>query len=90
MDEWAQSALAWELADEIGFMFAGHERDQLYATIGAGHCFAAIDTMLQVAAQEHRTVRVELVAKIADWLAGYIHNSEAPPLNALLCAVSPT
>jgi hypothetical protein len=89
VDDWAESDLAWELAEELDLTLPGRQRNQLYAAIGAGQSFTAIDTLLQIAAEQHRTVPVELAAKIADSLAGYAHSSEAPRLKALLCAVSP-
>lgn len=47
MDAWAESDLAWELADVISPLLADRDRAQLYATIGSGESYTAIDTALQ-------------------------------------------
>ena len=41
MDDWAESDLAWELADVICPLLADLDRAQLYATIGSGESFTA-------------------------------------------------
>jgi hypothetical protein len=87
VNDWAESDLAWELADEIGSLLADRERAQLYATIGAGHSFTAIETLLQIIARQRLTLSFELVAKIADWLDAYAHSDDAPRLHELLYAI---
>ena len=47
MDDWAESDLAWELADAISPLLADRDRAQLYAIIGSGESYIAIDTVLQ-------------------------------------------
>ncbi|ASL18398.1 hypothetical protein [Mycobacterium intracellulare] len=87
MNDWTESELAWQLADQIGPLLADPDRDQLYTTIGAGHSFIAIDKMLQIIVQRHLTVPRELVATVAEWLGAYAHSHDAPRLNELLCVI---
>lgn len=84
MDEWAESDLAWDLADAISPLLAERDRTQLYATIGSGDSYAAIDTVLQTMAHESFPVPHELVAKLTNWLDAYAHSHDAPRLHQLL------
>ena len=52
VDDWAESDLAWELADAISPLLADRDRAQLYATIGSGESYTAIDTVLQTMAHQ--------------------------------------
>ena len=61
--DWGESDLAWELADAISPLLAERDRHQLYATIGSGDSYDAIDTMLQTMAQDSFPVSAKLVAK---------------------------
>ena len=87
MDDWAESDLAWELADAISPLLAERDRDQLYTTIGSGDSYAAIDTVLQTMAQQSSPIPPELIAKLTTWLDAYTHSDDAPRLHELLCAI---
>jgi hypothetical protein len=87
VDDWAESDLAWELADAISPLLADRDRDQIYATIGSGESYTAIDIVLQTMAQHSSPVPPELVAKLANWLDAYKHSDVAPRLHELLCAI---
>ena len=52
VDDWAESDLAWELADAISPLLAECDRAQLYATVGSGESYTAIDTVLQTMAHQ--------------------------------------
>ena len=84
VDDWAESDLAWELADAISHLLAERDRDQLYATIGSGDSYTAIDTALQTMAHESFPVAPELVAKLVTWLRAYAHRNDAPRLHQLV------
>lgn len=86
--DWAESDLAWELADAISPLLTERERHQLYATIGSGDSYAAIDTVLQTMAQESFPVSPKLVAKLVTWLDGYAHSQDAPRLHQMLRTVT--
>lgn len=87
MDDRAESDLAWELADAISPLLADSDRDQLYAAIGSGESYTAIDTVLQTMARQSSPMLPELVAKVANWLDAYTHSDDAPRLRELLCVI---
>ncbi|ARV85419.1 hypothetical protein LFT51_28945 (plasmid) [Mycobacterium intracellulare subsp. chimaera] len=87
MDDWAASDLAWELADAIGPLLAERDRDQLYATIGSGESYAAIDTVLQTMVRQSSPIPPELIAKLTNWLDAYTHSDDAHRLHELLRAI---
>lgn len=87
MDYWAESDLAWELADAISPLLADRDRDQLYATIGSGESYTAIDTVLQTVAHQSLPIATELITKLTDWLDAYAHSDDAPRLHELLHAI---
>ena len=87
MDHWTESDLAWELADAISPLLADRDRDQLYATIGSGESYTAIDTVLQTVAHQSLPIATELITKLTDWLDAYAHSDDAPRLHELLHAI---
>jgi hypothetical protein len=87
VNDWAESDLAWELADAISTLLADRDRDQLYATIGAGESYTAIDTMLQTIAPQCFPIPAELITKLINWLDAYAHSDDAPRLHELLRAI---
>jgi hypothetical protein len=56
VDDRAESDLAWELADAMSHLHADRDRDKLYATIGSGDSYTAIDKALQTTA--HRSLPI--------------------------------
>lgn len=84
MDDWSEADLAWELADAISPVLAERDRGQVYATIGSGDSYAAIDTMLQEIARRHSSVPPELIAKLANWLYAYTLSDDAQRLQKLV------
>jgi hypothetical protein len=87
VDDRAESDLAWELADVISPLLADRDRDRLYATIGSGDSYAAIDTALQTMAHHSSPIATELVTKLTTWLDAYAHSDDAPRLHRLLHAI---
>ncbi|OAN32049.1 hypothetical protein [Mycolicibacterium iranicum] len=87
MDDWAEFDLAWELADAISPLLAERDRAQLYATIGSGESYTAIDTVLQTLAHQSWPIPDELVTKLTTWLDAYAHSDDAPRLHELLHAI---
>jgi hypothetical protein len=89
VDDWAESELAWELADAIGFLLADNDRAQLYAIIGSGESYTAIITVLHIMARQRLPIPNELITKLAEWLGAYAHSDDGPRLRELLDAISP-
>ena len=87
VNQWAESDLAWELADAISPLLADSDRAQLYATIGSGESYAAIDTVLQTIAYQSLSIPTELISKLTNWLDAYAHSDDAPRLHELLHAI---
>lgn len=88
VDNWGESELAWQLADAISPLLADSDRIQLYATLGAGDSYSAIDTVLQTMAHESYPVPAGLVAKLVIWLSAYADSDDAHRLNQLLRTVT--
>lgn len=87
MDNWAESELAWELANAISASLSDRARAELYATLGSGDSYTAIDTVLQTMAHQISPMAPELVAQLANWLDAYTHSEDAPRLHELLRAI---
>jgi hypothetical protein len=87
VNNWAESDLAWELAEVVGPVLADRDRAELYVAIGSGYSYAAIDTLLQMIVQRRLPVSLAVVTKIADWLNGYVYSGDAPRLHELLYAI---
>jgi hypothetical protein len=88
MNDWAQCDLVWELAEETGLALTDRDRAFLLAVIGAGHSFTVIDTLLQIITHQRRTVSVELIDTIAEWVRGYADSDHAARLYGLLIAIT--
>jgi hypothetical protein len=87
VDDWAEADLAWELADAISPVLADRDRLRLYATIGSGESYTAIDTVLQIMAHQSSPVASELITKLTNWLGAYAHHDDAVRLRELLHAL---
>ena len=84
MDDWAESDLAWELADAISPLLGEGDRVQLYSTIGSGESYTAIETVLQTMAHQRLPIPTEFIPKLTGWLDAYAHSDDAPRLRELL------
>jgi hypothetical protein len=87
VDDWAESNLAWKLADAISASLADCERAQLYAVIGSGDSYSALTTMLRSLARDAVPVSANLKTELGGWLNAYRHSADAPRLHELLSAV---
>ena len=87
MDDWAETDLAWDLAEIAGLHIPEPDRTAVFAAIGAGDCYTAIDALLETIVQASVPVPPSLVARIGDWLNAYIHHAEAPRLYELIKAI---
>lgn len=87
MDDWTESDLAWELADAISPQLTDRDHAQLYAMIGSGESFTAIDIALQTVTRQGLSIPTELETRLANWLDAYTHSNDAPRLRELLCAI---
>lgn len=83
MQHWAETDLAWDLADALGSQLTEDSRAELYAAIGAGNPYTAIVTLLS-AAGDTSTLARPLLDSIGDWLDAYRHTADAPRLRDLL------
>lgn len=89
MDDGAASDLAWDLAAAISPALTERDRGRLYAVIGSGDSYTAIDTVLQTAVRQNSPLPAELIAKLTDWFRAYTHNDDAPRIHELLRAIKP-
>ena len=87
MDNWAETELAWDLAEIAGFHIPEPDRTAVFTAIGAGDCYTAIDALLETIVQVSVPVPPSLVARIGDWLYAYIDHAEAPRLYELINAI---
>jgi hypothetical protein len=87
VDDAAESDLAWELADAISTLLADPDREQLYATIGSGESYTAIDIALQTIAHQSLPIPAELITKLTNWLDAYAHGDDGPRLHELVHAI---
>jgi hypothetical protein len=87
VDDWVESDLAWELADAISPLLGEGDRVQLYATIGSGESYTAIETLLQTMARQRLRLPIEFIPKLTGWVDAYAHSDDAPRLRELLHAV---
>lgn len=88
MNYWAESDLAWELVDAIGPRLGDNERAEIYAMIGGGNFFTAIQTLLETTARVGVAISPELAGSLAHWFAPYAHDEGAPRLRELLDTIS--
>lgn len=90
MQDWAESELAWELADAVGPRLSEDVRAALYASIGAGDSYAAIVSLLEVAARDPSALSLALVDRLRGWLDAYRHSADAARLRRLLTVLART
>jgi len=84
VDDRAESDLAWELADAIGRRVSDRQRTRLYAAIGSGDSYTAIDLAMQALVRLGLSISTALVIKLASWLDAYAHCGDASRLHELL------
>jgi hypothetical protein len=87
VDEWAESDLAWELADTLGPLLPDHDRAAIYTTIGSGYSYTAITRLVQASALGGYALPPRLVDRLAEWLDAYTHSDDAARLLQLLNAI---
>jgi hypothetical protein len=88
MQDWAESELAWDLADTLGRQLSEDSRSAIYAAIGAGNAYAAIVTLLQTNASDTNPLSRPLVDRLGHWLDAYGYSADAPRLRRLLASRS--
>ena len=88
MDDWAETDLAWDLAEIAGLHIPEPDRSAVFTAIGAGDCYTAIGALLETIVQANVPVPPSLVTKIGDWINAYIHHVEAPRLYELMNAIN--
>lgn len=82
MQHWAETELAWDLADALGSHLAEDSRAEFYAALGAGDPYTAIVTLL--AAGDASVLARPLLDRLSDWLDAYRYSADAPGLRDLL------
>lgn len=84
MLHWAESDLAWDLAEAVGSRLADRVSGELYTAIGAGDTYTAIKALLQMIVHRRVPISPPLVDRLTTWLAAYVHTDDAPHLRELL------
>jgi hypothetical protein len=87
VDVWAESDLAWELAQIAGLHVPDCNRTDVFAAIGAGDSYAAIGTLLETTVHASVPVPPALLARIVNWLDAYAHHADAPRLHEMVNAI---
>jgi hypothetical protein len=88
VDYWAESDLAWELAEAIDSLIPHGDRAGIYGNIGAGHSYTAICALLEIAVYAKAPVSPELAGRLVGWFDAYAYNDHASRLLELLDAVT--
>lgn len=87
MDAWAETDLAWQLAEAAGGVLAKRDRDEVYTAIGAGNSYTAIAVLLQAIERCGAPISPALAAKVAEWLNGYTYNDDTACLRDALRSI---
>jgi hypothetical protein len=87
VDDWAETDLAWQLAEMACLLLPDRDRADVYTAIGAGYSYAAINTLLETVVHTGTPVSPALVARIGDWLTAYAHHHDEPRLREMLTAL---
>lgn len=87
MDVWAESDLAWELAEIASLHIPDCNRADVFAAIGAGDSYAAIGTLLETIVHACVPVSPALSARIVNWLDAYAHHVDGPRLHEMVDAI---
>ncbi|MEM6110341.1 hypothetical protein AAHS21_29575 [Mycobacterium sp. 050272] len=87
MDDWAETDLAWELAEIACLLIPDGDRTEVYTAIGAGYSYAAIGALLRTIDHASVPVSLELLTRLADWLNAYAHHDDAPLLHEMLDSI---
>jgi len=89
VDDPAESDLAWELADIISNALPGPDRAHLYAIIGSGDSYTAIEVALQTITRHSLPLPATLINRITTWLEAYAHSDDGPRLQELVHIIKP-
>jgi hypothetical protein len=87
VNDWAETDLAWELAEIAGALITDRDRIDMYTAIGAGHSYTAIKALLDTVGRARRPVSPALAARLDDWIAGYAAHEDAPRLRRMRAVV---
>ena len=87
VDEWAESELAWDLAETVAPLLPTPDRAAIYATLGAGYSYTAITTLVQASARGGYSLPARLTDRLAEWLGPYTHSHDAAQLQQFLNAI---
>jgi hypothetical protein len=84
MQEWAETDLAWQLAELVAGRLSAVERSAIFAELGAGESFQGIVKLLETSVQARVFVPPEVLATLHEWLESYRGSEDEPRLRALL------
>jgi len=87
VDDWAETDLAWELAEIACLLIPDCDPTQVYTAIGAGYRYAAIETLIKAIDRASVPIPPALVARLDDWLNAYAHHDQAPRLHEMLHSI---
>ncbi|HTQ22898.1 hypothetical protein [Mycobacterium sp.] len=90
MDDWAETDLAWELAEIACLLMPERDRIEVYTAIGAGYSYTAIGTLLRTIDRADVAISPALEARLDEWLSAYVHHCDAPRLQKILDSIRST
>src|SRR5262245_29928110 len=67
----SETALAWWLADTTRDCFSPEDALDVYAVLGAGETYAAVNQILQIAVQKKHALPRNLLVALGRWLDSY-------------------
>jgi hypothetical protein len=76
----AESRLAWTLAETASPFLDSDQRNQMFVAIGIGDTFAAIRLALEVISRAHCNVEECTATRLRDWLNAYLCHDDEPRL----------
>jgi hypothetical protein len=85
----SEARLAWALADAVSVCFSAKDHLGIYAMLGAGETYSAIERLLGIAVSNRYPLPTRLISAVAAWLDCYIGIESEPTTRDLLNHVDP-
>ena len=86
----AESGLAWKLAETAGPFLDPHHRNEIFVAIGVGDAFTAIRRALNVISYADCSIERLIATRLSVWLDAYIGHADEPELRRLIRQVIAT
>jgi len=87
VDLWAETDLAWDLAEVAGLHIPDWNRTDVFAAIGGGDSYAAIGTLMEAILHASVPMSPALIARIVLWLDAYAYHADGPRLREIVYAI---